>query len=198
MARWAGWRSECRRRRSRRTKRWCARLRRTRIRDSEQAAVRLGAELHAAVRAAVLERAELHLAGKTVGAEIVYLANDIRKIELPDNSVDVCLASEVLEHLPQPEEGLNELVRITRPSGRIIISVPNEELVLAAKRAARAAGLGRSLGPLSGGLAVGHVQKFTMKKMRELCAGRVRIETLRYSAPFFLNIFTAWAPIKNK
>jgi 2-polyprenyl-3-methyl-5-hydroxy-6-metoxy-1,4-benzoquinol methylase len=148
------------------------------------------------IDAAVLERARMRLAGKTGGAEIVFLACDIRKIELPDNSVDVCLASEVLEHLPRPEEGLDELARITKPTGRIIISVPNEELVLAAKRAARAAGLGRSLGPLSGGLAVGHVQKFTMKKMRELGAGRMRLDALRYSTPFFMNIFAAGPPIK--
>ncbi|MFA6449080.1 MAG: class I SAM-dependent methyltransferase [bacterium] len=149
------------------------------------------------IDAGALERARRRLAGITGGAETIFLANDIRKIELPDDCVDVCLASEVLEHLPRPEEGLDELVRITRPGGRIALSVPNEELVLAAKRAVRLAGLGRSLGPLSGGIAVGHVQRFTINKLRELCAGRVRLETLRLSAPFFLNIFAAGTPIKK-
>jgi 2-polyprenyl-3-methyl-5-hydroxy-6-metoxy-1,4-benzoquinol methylase len=149
------------------------------------------------IDAAVLERTRMRLARKAGAAETFFIANDIRKIELPDNSVDVCLASEVLEHLPRPEEGLSEIVRITRAGGRIALSVPNEELVLAAKRAARAAGLGRSLGPLSGGLAVGHVQRFTIKKIRELCDGRIRLDTIRLSAPFFLNIFAAGTPIKK-
>lgn len=142
---------------------------------------------------AALERARRRLSS----AGAFFIASDVRKIGIADDSIDVCLAAEVLEHLPRPEEGLDELVRITKPGGRIVISVPNEELVLAAKRAARAAGLGRSLGRLSGGLAVGHVQRFTKEKLRALCDGRVRLDTLRYSAPFFLNIFAAGSPIKK-
>ena len=46
---------------------------------SEQFAVKCSKLYCIDIDAAVLERAELHLAGKTIGAEIVYLANDIRK-----------------------------------------------------------------------------------------------------------------------
>lgn len=53
-------------------------------------------------------------------AEFIYC--DARNIELPDNSVDVAISSNVLEHLPDPQKGFDELVRITRPGGRIIFS----------------------------------------------------------------------------
>jgi len=128
---------------------------------------------------------------------VSFIACDAANIGLPDSSVDVCLASEVLEHLPRPEAGMAELVRITRPGGRIVISVPNEQLVLAMKRAARLAGLGGSLGSLSSGIAVGHLHAFTKDKLRALCEGRVRLDAIGLSVPFFLNIFAAGVPIKD-
>jgi 2-polyprenyl-3-methyl-5-hydroxy-6-metoxy-1,4-benzoquinol methylase len=141
---------------------------------------------------AVLGRARRGLSNNSIS----FIACDARKLALSDNSIDVCLASEMLEHVPDPENAVAELVRVTRPGGRIVISVPNEELVQILKQAARAAGLRRSLGRLSGGLAVGHVQRFTKSQLSSLCKGRVRLDTLRYSAPFFLNIFAAGTPDK--
>ncbi len=135
--------------------------------------------------------------GAAASRNAYFIACDAANIGLPDNSVDVCLASEVLEHLPKPGDGMAELVRITRPGGRIVISVPNELLVLALKRAARRAGLGRSLGPLSSGIAAGHLHAFTLDKLRALCEGRVHLDTIRLSAPFFLNIFAAGTPTKT-
>ncbi len=129
-------------------------------------------------------------------ARIEYVQSDVRKIGLPDDLIDVCVAAEVLEHLPEPREGIDELVRITKPGGRIFISVPNEKLLLTVKRVAGKLGMGRSLGKLSAGLAVGHVQIFTADRIREICRGRVRIDKLKYSAPFYLNIFAAGRPLK--
>lgn len=45
---------------------------------------------------------------------------------LPDNSVDFITGFETIEHLPDPEAYLKEFARVLRPSGRILISVPNE------------------------------------------------------------------------
>ncbi len=127
---------------------------------------------------------------------IDYIVSDIKNIDLPDSSVDVCIASEVLEHLPSPGEGIAELVRITKPGGRIVISVPNELLVLRLKSIAASVGLGRSLGRLSSGIAVGHVQVFTKEKLRNLCEGSITLTSLKYSSPFFLNIFACGTPVK--
>jgi len=145
------------------------------------------------IDAGILRQARERLAG---AANIEFLQSDVRKINLPDDALDVCVAAEVLEHLPRPEEGLAELVRVTKPGGRIYLSVPNEVLVQALKRTAARAGMKKSLGRLSGGLAVGHVQVFSKKKLRRLCEGRVKLETLKYSAPFFLNVFAEGRPVK--
>lgn len=47
-------------------------------------------------------------------------------VDIPDNSVDVVVCFETLEHVEQPEDLLKEFHRILRPSGRIISSVPHD------------------------------------------------------------------------
>lgn len=44
---------------------------------------------------------------------------------LPDNSIDLFVSFETLEHIPHPEHLIAEAKRILRPSGRFIVSVPN-------------------------------------------------------------------------
>jgi ubiquinone/menaquinone biosynthesis C-methylase UbiE len=51
------------------------------------------------------------------------LQGDIYSIPLEDDSQDVVLCSEVLEHLNEPEAALSELVRVCR--GTLILTVPN-------------------------------------------------------------------------
>ncbi len=49
-------------------------------------------------------------------------ADDIR---LPDNFFDVAVAFEIIEHLLDPESFLQELRRVVKPKGTLIISVPH-------------------------------------------------------------------------
>ncbi|HSD11264.1 MAG TPA: class I SAM-dependent methyltransferase [Candidatus Binatia bacterium] len=53
------------------------------------------------------------------------VANLNETLPLADQSFDVVVLSEVLEHLPYPELTLGEITRILRPNGRLIGSVPN-------------------------------------------------------------------------
>ncbi len=45
---------------------------------------------------------------------------------LADNSVDMAVSMETLEHVPDPAGFLKEVKRVLRPSGRLIVSVPND------------------------------------------------------------------------
>lgn len=49
---------------------------------------------------------------------------DIYKLSYKDNSFDLVICSEVLEHLEEPEKGLKELIRVSKKY--ILLSVPNE------------------------------------------------------------------------
>lgn len=56
---------------------------------------------------------------------LLALQMDAAKIDLPDKSVDVVTALEVLEHLPQPHLAVREAVRLARRF--VIVSVPSKE-----------------------------------------------------------------------
>jgi len=133
----------------------------------------------------------LELARQRIGpGRAEYVVSDIRAIQLPESSVDVAIGSEILEHLPSPDVGLRELVRITRPGGRIFLSVPNEALILKFKRTLRALRLMRLLGRLSEDIAIGHVQVFRKRDLVRLCrTDGVIIRRVAYHAPLCLNIF---------
>ncbi|WP_025119481.1 MULTISPECIES: methyltransferase domain-containing protein [unclassified Serratia (in: enterobacteria)] len=45
---------------------------------------------------------------------------------IADNSVDVVISFETLEHVPEPQALLAEFHRVLTPAGRIIVSVPND------------------------------------------------------------------------
>lgn len=59
----------------------------------------------------VLERCEL-----TVG--------DVRTLPYSDNTFDLVIAIEVLEHIPDPEVGLTEAMRVLKPGGYAITALP--------------------------------------------------------------------------
>lgn len=62
------------------------------------------------------------------GAQIVFRQCDLVKDPLPfeDGSVDVVLFTEVLEHIPVgPGRLFQEICRVLRPRGRLLLSVPN-------------------------------------------------------------------------
>jgi SAM-dependent methyltransferase len=46
-------------------------------------------------------------------------------IPYPDHTFDLVLLTEVVEHLSCPEVALGEVVRVAKPSGRIVITMPN-------------------------------------------------------------------------
>jgi ubiquinone/menaquinone biosynthesis C-methylase UbiE len=56
-------------------------------------------------------------------SKIDYVS-DITEIPVDDATFDVILCTEVLEHVPRPVEALREMVRITKPGGRLFLTAP--------------------------------------------------------------------------
>ena len=54
----------------------------------------------------------------------INIVSDIINIPEPDNSFDVVLCSEVFEHLPMPVAALNELGRLVKSGGHLILTAP--------------------------------------------------------------------------
>lgn len=50
--------------------------------------------------------------------------SDITAIPVPDESFDVILCTEVLEHVPEPIKAVHEMARILRLGGKLLLSAP--------------------------------------------------------------------------
>jgi len=71
-----------------------------------------------AFAAAVLDARERDRHGNT------FLLGDLREIPLPDDSVDLVVCFEVIEHIEEQAQVLAELRRVLRPDGLLAISSP--------------------------------------------------------------------------
>ncbi|MBU0952732.1 MAG: class I SAM-dependent methyltransferase, partial [Elusimicrobia bacterium] len=62
-------------------------------------------------------------AAKKFGLNV--FTGDLREAKFPDNNFDVVTIWHVLEHMPDPSAVLKEINRIIKPSGVLVIAVPN-------------------------------------------------------------------------
>lgn len=53
------------------------------------------------------------------------VASDVTKLAFGDNTFDVVISSECIEHTPSPETAVSELIRVLRPGGTIVLTCPN-------------------------------------------------------------------------
>lgn len=68
-----------------------------------------------------LEHARSHFSNSNISFSLVHDG----KLDLPDNSVDLVYSFEVLEHLWDPFIAINEMIRVLKPGGKLLISMPN-------------------------------------------------------------------------
>lgn len=61
---------------------------------------------------------------KGLNARVEFTTGDIRCLPYADNTFDFVVAMEVLEHIPNPLKGLAEAVRVLKPGGYTITSIP--------------------------------------------------------------------------
>lgn len=59
------------------------------------------------------------------GASATTLHGDALQLPLPDDSFDHVIASEILEHIPEDDKAIHELVRVVKPGGRVSVTVPS-------------------------------------------------------------------------
>ena len=71
-----------------------------------------------------LHHAQRLLAKKEVLERSEMSVGDVRVLPYPDNAFDVVIAIEVLEHIPDPEVGLSEAMRVLKPGGYAITALP--------------------------------------------------------------------------
>jgi SAM-dependent methyltransferase len=97
-------------------------------------ALRRAVGSHGAVIAADLTPAMLAKARpQATAARAALVLADARKLPFADASADALFAAGLINHLPDPEAGLGELARVTRPDGLLILFHPSGRAALAAR-----------------------------------------------------------------
>jgi SAM-dependent methyltransferase len=75
-----------------------------------------------------LERARTRSAG--LGSRVRYEHRDLFALGLPDDSFDLVVCRHVLQAIPRAEDAIAELVRVTRPGGRVHLVAEDYGLLL--------------------------------------------------------------------
>jgi ubiquinone/menaquinone biosynthesis C-methylase UbiE len=59
--------------------------------------------------------------GLSMGSTVEFIRMDAQHLDLPDGLFDAVRAERLLQHVPDPDAALAEIVRIVKPGGRIVI-----------------------------------------------------------------------------
>jgi 2-polyprenyl-3-methyl-5-hydroxy-6-metoxy-1,4-benzoquinol methylase len=83
------------------------------------AAVERGAEVTS------LDVGEALLSRVAAKCESRRVVGDVTALPFADESFDVVLCTEVIEHVREPRRAIGELVRVLRPTGQLVLTTPN-------------------------------------------------------------------------
>lgn len=64
-------------------------------------------------------------ARKDDGIRVSWKHEDIQALSFADGEFDLAISCETLEHVPEPRQGVQELFRVLRPGGKLILTTPN-------------------------------------------------------------------------
>ncbi len=85
----------------------------------------VGTDLDIPSLSATRERLELHdRMGEHGGGVWGLSASNIFNLPFADNSFDLVICSEVLEHIPEDKSAMAEIVRVVKPGCDLVVSVP--------------------------------------------------------------------------
>jgi len=57
---------------------------------------------------------------------LIFKVGDAQKLPLEDSTIDIVVSLETIEHLPKPELFIQEVKRVLKPGGVLIVSTPND------------------------------------------------------------------------
>jgi ubiquinone/menaquinone biosynthesis C-methylase UbiE len=123
-------------------------------------------------------------AQQKLGAGVKVLKGDAEALPYADASFDRVIASSLLSHVKNPDKVVKELARVTKPGGRIAISVSHEDEIEKYLRWAHKLPLVEGIFNLKeSGSAPGvyhtdyHLHRFSARRLRELVGNSLKERT---------------------
>lgn len=124
------------------------------------------------------------------GYDCEFIKGELDKLGLPEASFDRIVCTEVLEHIPDFTPVLSEIARLLKPTGRAVITVPNDPLINAGKKAFRYSPPGWFLGSrIEAGGDHFHIHQWRPSEFRGVLSRHFVVEE-QQAAPF------DWLPIR--
>ena len=78
------------------------------------------------ISAAAINYARRLAVHKGVAGRADFRTGNISDLPYRDGSLDLVVASEVIEHVPEPEQIIKEMARVLRPGGQLLLTMPVE------------------------------------------------------------------------
>ncbi len=75
----------------------------------------------------ISEEAIIEARERYASTKAAFLSANAERLPFPDATFDTIISLETLEHLPSPENTINELCRVLKPEGLLIASAPTSE-----------------------------------------------------------------------
>ncbi|MBS3073039.1 class I SAM-dependent methyltransferase [Candidatus Pacearchaeota archaeon] len=64
---------------------------------------------------------------KSFNHNATFEVQDVQNLKFKPNTFDLIVAIDILEHLPDPKKGIQEIFKVLKPNGYLIISTPNPD-----------------------------------------------------------------------
>lgn len=113
--------------------------------------------------------------------KVKFICADASNIPYQDSYFDKVICSQTLEHLNNPDEVVKEMLRVIKPGGTVVISVPNEKILSIFKKIFVKLGLFNLLFPnLEPRSSFWHIQNFNKKDICKILNKYFKIQRLKY------------------
>jgi ubiquinone/menaquinone biosynthesis C-methylase UbiE len=120
------------------------------------------------------------------GYDVRFVKGELDTLDVTAESFDRVICTEVLEHVVDPDAVLAAIARIVRPSGLVVVTIPNDPLILRVKKVVRYTPLRWLLGGrVEWGGDRYHLHRWTPTQFEQLLRTHFQVVQRRF-APFAL------------